>query len=846
MTNSKTSKNKRSFNITIIVLLLVGVLLVCGALLIRDNLIKNTHEYGQTLVKNYAAEEELNISNFKKQMELASFNLIELKGKGAKPEDIDNWFKIYKHKVSYIMGERISNYYGVIDGKSYSAVNTKKIPLDFFKSREWYKRAVKADGEPIFTGIYVDKLTGKEVTTIARKLPHSEDVLAMDMAVDNDIFENNISNFVDSASFYVYDNKERLFFYKTTWGIKGDVVQEYSAQVMAHIKKYGPDSNHRTMRDSSGEIYGIYYTEMDNGGTVVMIVPVADIMEGKKNIVLSIFVFIALVIFAIVTWLVIRNLKQRRNINNASSTIGLLGDMYYAIYRINLVNRTYECIKTTEELTDVLGKRGDYDFLIENLKKVSLNEDTDYIKKFNLDKVNRKPNAKFTYYGGEFKRRFGDEYKWVNIRIIQDGKLAVGESIWCFRMVDDEKKKELEHTKMLQDTLQNEEKKAKEKQEFFSKMSHDMRTPLNAIIGFSNLSHSFEDDSRRLIEYMDKIGMSARQLLTLINDILEYSKTGEKINKLNVSKFNIKDAIDDVEDSFIENAEREGKTISTKYDVCNRVVKGDSFKLVQILNNLISNSLKYSNSGDSISINVKQFNTGHHEKYQIVVEDTGIGMSQEFLKHIYEPYAREVQGLSKTETMGTGLGMLIVKNLVDIMNGNIYVESKLGVGTKVIVTLPFEIVDEAGVSEESETSDNIANGEDEQNQFFKGKRVLVAEDNELNMEIVIELLKMRGAKPTKAWDGKEAVEKFKTSEEGYYDCILMDMYMPVMDGCEATRQIRILDRVDSKSIPIIAVTANAFSEDIDKTTAAGMNGHVSKPLDFSALYKLMKKEVKNK
>ena len=426
---NRKSKDK-TFYITVIILLTVGILLVCGAVLIRDNLIKNTHEYGQTLVKNYAAEEELNISNFVKQIDLASYNLIEQKRKGAEVEDYENWFKLYKYKVSYIMGTRISNYYGVVDGHCYSAVNENNVSLDFFQSREWYKKAVKAGGKCIFTGIYVDKITGKEVTTIARRLPHSNDVLAMDMAVDTDFFENNIENFVDSASFYVYDNNDKLFFYKTAWGVKGDAVQKYSKKVMNHIKEYGADMNHRILRDKSGTKYGIYFTKMGNGGTVAMIVPVTDIMEGKKNIVMAIFMFIALVIFAIVTGLVIRNFKQKKNITNATTTIGLLGDMYYAIYRIDFINSTYECIKTTPELEKKLGKRGEYKYLVETLNKVSLNKDNDYIKTFNLDQNRKKGNGSFTYYGGEFQFKFGDEYKWVSIRIIQDGNLAVGESIW--------------------------------------------------------------------------------------------------------------------------------------------------------------------------------------------------------------------------------------------------------------------------------------------------------------------------------------------------------------------------------------------------------------------------------
>lgn len=536
-----------------------------------------------------------------------------------------------------------------------------------------------------------------------------------------------------------------------------------------------------------------------------------------------------------------RVIQGKRRLNLTSRTLNLLGDAYYAIYKINLKKGTYDCIKTTPEERKILGDNGSYEFLIETLKKISLLDDADdYIKRFQQNRIDRKHNGPFLCYSGEFKRKIDGEYKWVNVRIIQDGGTAPCEALWCFKLVDEEKKSELEHGLAIKDTIESKEKRFKKKTEFFSQASHDMRTPLNAIIGFANLSKNQNQDMNCMMDYMGKIEKSANHLLVLINDVLEYSKFGEDINKLNIEPFNIEETVDEMELLFEDRLDIFDKSIVKNINIVHENVMGDRFKLNQVMKNLLTNSIKYSNNGAVINITLNEVTCDKHAKYQLIVEDNGIGMSKEFLKHIYEPYAREVQLLSKRETIGTGLGMVIVKNIVNMMNGEINVESQLGVGTKVTVTLPFEIADEEIEQKDNEKIVQEEVSLAEENKFFKNMNILVAEDNELNMEILAELLKMRGVSVTKAWNGQEAVDAFVESEVGFFDCILMDMNMPVMDGCEATRKIRATERLDSGNVPIFAVTANAYAEDIDKTTAAGMDGHVPKPLDFDLLYKMVR------
>ena len=259
----------------------------------------------------------------------------------------------------------------------------------------------------------------------------------------------------------------------------------------------------------------------------------------------------------------------------------------------------------------------------------------------------------------------------------------------------------------------------------------------------------------------------------------------------------------------------------------NPCVIGDAFRLGQVFNNLISNAVKYTLPGGTIRILLREVSVGTKlNKYQVTVSDTGIGMSESFLEHIFEPFARET-AFSTRRVVGTGLGMPIVKSLVQQMSGEIAVESTPGVGSTFIVTLPLQPAEPEQPADDNPATPELPD--------LTGMTVLVAEDNEINMEIAREYLDMMGADSIPAWNGREAVDLFASLEMGSVDVILMDMQMPEMDGCEACEAIRALDREDARTVPIIAVTANAFAEDITRTTAAGMNGHISKPIDFGAL-----------
>lgn len=395
----------------------------------------------------------------------------------------------------------------------------------------------------------------------------------------------------------------------------------------------------------------------------------------------------------------------------------------------------------------------------------------------------------------------------------------------------------------MQESLDSVDQMAKSKNIFFSNMSHDMRTPLNGIIGLTNLAMENLEDPKRIKDAFRKIQSLSNQLLTLINDILELSKMEQGKLEIRNQDFNIRENMEELVFVYQAQIADKQKQFDVLIDVDDEWVNSDWSRIQQILDNLLSNAFKFTEENGKIRLQVteqKDYNS-KFGKYQIIVEDNGAGMSQDFLKKIFIPFERETK-FGAAKVAGTGLGMPIVHDLVIKMQGTIEVTSSLGNGTTFTVMLPLEIcnTDVSGNTEQSgeDTPDSVEELDG------NGRKVLIAEDNEINMEIGVEILRMFGFEVEQAWNGKEALDLFRESEENEYALIVMDMKMPVMDGCEAARQIRHLNRPDAKTIPIIAATANAFTEDIALTQKAGMNAHISKPIDFDVLKKTIAKLLK--
>jgi len=387
------------------------------------------------------------------------------------------------------------------------------------------------------------------------------------------------------------------------------------------------------------------------------------------------------------------------------------------------------------------------------------------------------------------------------------------------------------------EALQTAENANKAKTDFLSNMSHDIRTPMNAIIGITSLIRHDAGNKAKVIEYADKIDISSQHLLGIINDVLDMSKIEAGKTVFKYSDFSILDLMQELDTIFHTQIYEKQQTLTIiKENIQHEWVNGDQVHLMQIFSNLLSNAVKYTQEGGEIQFFVEECETKSsvYAKYRFLVSDNGMGMSADFKETIFDPFTRAESSVTN-KVQGTGLGMAITKNLVEAMGGTIDVDSELGQGSCFEVLMDLKIAEDRTVAlaAQEETDEQDGN-------ILQGMKFLCAEDNELNAEILTELLKIEGAECTICENGEEILKAFEQSAPGDYDMILMDVQMPVMNGYDATKAIRRSSHELAKTIPIIAMTANAFSEDIQHSLAAGMNAHVSKPVEMKVLEKTIR------
>lgn len=413
---------------------------------------------------------------------------------------------------------------------------------------------------------------------------------------------------------------------------------------------------------------------------------------------------------------------------------------------------------------------------------------------------------------------------WLSLRKSKENSLRI------------EREREQEYQRNLLKAAEKAEAANQAKTEFLQRMSHDIRTPINGIRGMVDVGDYYYDDLKKQSECRNKIREASNILLELVNEVLDMSKLESGEIFLEEKPFNIDEVIQEVCD-VVDQLAKERK-IQVDMDlgpIQHMNLVGSAMHLKRLLMNVLSNAVKYNKDHGSIHLSCRELPSDQMETaaFEFICEDSGIGMSEDFQKHIYEPFTQEKKG-GASKFGGTGLGMPITKKLVEKMGGNITFESESGVGTTFVITIPFKINAEVEQCEDTQELSLHA---------LDGFNILLVEDNELNMEIAEFSLQNAGAKITKAWNGQEAFEIFKASQPYAFDAILMDVMMPVMDGYEATKKIRALSREDAKTIPIIAMTANAFSEDKIKAQEAGMNEHIAKPINMKLLLRIVSKLV---
>ena len=511
---------------------------------------------------------------------------------------------------------------------------------------------------------------------------------------------------------------------------------------------------------------------------------------------------------------------------------------------LNLTQDTYDCFVENQDGYP-FKRKGSYSGLIEkSLVNIYPSYREDFAAHFGRGELlKRFENGECESYMELQEIGVDGKYHWISTHVIyvenpfDDDVFA----ICLVKVLDAQRAEQARQEQLLRDALSTAQAASQAKSDFLSRMSHDIRTPMNAIIGMSTIGQLKIDDKKIMKDCFQKIDASSKFLLSLINDILDMSKI--ETDKMDIAHepFDFLNFLNEVnqiiypqtEDKNIFYEMRHHEPLESQYI-------GDPLRMKQILMNLLSNALKFTPPNGSIFIDIQEKNrTNGYAYLQFAVSDTGYGMSEEFMKHIFDPFVRDS---SAAKIEGTGLGLSITKGLVELMNGKISVNSKPQTGTTFKVELEYEINNNI---EKPIAKNNTADSIPKDKNLFMGRRFLIAEDNDINAEILCGLLDLYGAGYTVVEDGEKAFSAFSSAAPETYDAIIMDIQMPKMNGYEATRAIRNIGSPAAKNIPIIAMTANAFAEDIQSALDSGMNAHIAKPVDVSILLNTLNRLLKN-
>lgn len=894
---SRTRKAKKLiFSYGTILFMIFSVFSVASLYLMRENILSNSNALGHEVAQRLDSSLQF---EFQKQCQfvelLAHYADVFLKDHANDPDGgavaFDLWMKQTEEELRKKQTDMRIDIYASINGHIVSPTYWDGDAFLVTEARPWYKAAMTADrGRAVILDPYTDIFTNTVITTVSARIGDTEDVIAIDLYLESASQSLTFASLVpDNYCFYLVDANGTVILYYTPFNAN-------YAQIQRHVNTFFDklvrnrsynDEPLELVTDLIGEKRNIFTTYNPSTGWYTIATTLYSDVLFNYHMISNLFLLMVVSFIIIEVWMVWREYHLSSQIETTNEALKVLGNSYQIILRVNFKMGTFTTLKAPDMMRLRLASRNSFDDLISVFSDFVLPESwNNFYKNFSLNHLRNLASLSIRDFGHDYQLKLNNEnrYRWFNARILFDESLDLDESIICFKLIDEEKITELEEHQLLTDALESAKKNEESKNVFFANMSHDMRTPLNGIIGLCQIgmNHLKRSDIDLLPDVFKKMTTASHQLLALVDDILEVARP-QMESKLTLAPFNIIHEVKENIDVFKVNAQQQGKKVNLYFDVTHQVVIGDAAKIRQLLNNLVSNSLKYSHPGCVVNVHIREMTHLHKPSFMIEVSDTGIGMDKEFLKKLFNPYVREQR---LTSVQGTGLGMSIVKNVVNIMGGDIKVKSAINVGTTFTINLPLRLADEETAQEvqqqlqerrgddsalfneneetpatptptttapapAAESEDKKPKSKDLAQEFMEhftmeGLNLLIVEDNQLNMEIACDILGMKGVKLTCAWDGMQAVDIFTLNPEYTFDAILMDMRMPKMDGCEASSTIRASGRADAKTIPIIACTANAFSEDIAATQNAGMNAHVSKPLDFTVLEHVLAKVISNR
>ncbi len=932
--------------------LLFVVMAVIGICGMYSTLLESARVLGRDLVHSFAQDEELNISRFRNEVSLGMAYLEEMHEMGVGEEEREEWVRDYFYKMKEALPEAEVEAYAILNGRLIAERPWDGMEEYDYTRSEWYQKAAGAGGGVIFTDAYVGENRDDWVVSVAAVDLESGDGIILDLWKDSfHVFHENQS-LPEYGAYYLCDARGQLLYGNTHFPMTEEQLEAFALDLYTKADKGEVTEQDNDILGINGEKRGVYFSYLHDGWFCAMTMPYAALLKGMRSL-FGWYIAVFALFLLTASLMYYRNRQLSAAMRKEKEIARSLGNSYYAFYRVNAERNTYEIVKGSEYINAKLPVNGEYMDLIRMVAGIMDAESRqEFLESFSREKIGELIKQKTEGFGGDFLRRFGKEYRWINVSLLVDEGLGREEGVLCFRKIHEEKQHQREYQKLLEDALAAEERSERSQKQFFASMSHEMKTPLNIIIGMADMVQNPSTGSEKAMACLKKIKDSARQLSDFINDILENSRVEQGFKEREWQDFDLREAVLESIGDYSVQAGQEGKELSVEMDIVNRMVSGNRSYLVQVLDQLLSNAVKFTHTGDRICVKVGQTGERGNQRYSFTVEDTGIGMAEDFLPKLFAPYAA-VKRFGKQKS-GRGLGLAIVRNLVMQMGGVVHAESKLGKGSSFLVTIPFLVTDAGGESgtgvagrKEPETADvkeravtvtagrgkpetadaekesgtGIAgwkdpenagekiggldvteaesgeketagagladrdseteaagsavsgagtggdsaaeaasgdgtpgdavekgreNGEEdaaeageEEGDELAGCRILVAEDNPLNMEIAVELLQMAGAEVDCAVNGQEAVDLFRDSAVGYYDALLFDMQMPVLDGCGAAEAIRKMGRPDAAAVPIAALTANTLAEDVARTAHAGMNVHMAKPVMAEKLWKTL-------
>lgn len=824
---------QRKFKISLFSMMIFAFFLLVALVslnIVRDKILENSHIMGQELAAHFAVKETGRLKGQEMLLRSAAQSMARMQQ--MKPDMSDEEIEsALRHFTEYMESNAEVDRFdmcAVINGRLLGGRKDKET-TDIQQLR-WYQAALQNKNGVAYTNLYQYGQNNERVLTMAVRFS-DDDVLAMNIYPErlNALLADN--QMPQHSYYYLCDPNGNIMFTINDRDMTIEAQQPYVDKIFAEIRRGGGSDEVPYITDYDGNKRGVYYTVSNNGWISIVTIPYDDLLGDYRGLMhwfmLTLFMFLLLV--GGLAW---RERALNKQVEEFVEVTRVMSRSFLAVFRVNYATNKYYMLKA-DNIGFEPGAEGDYDELLARLVGyVEPEAAEEFAETFARTNIRELVEKNINDFGGEFRQRFGKEYRWVNVRLVRDDLLKENEAIFFFREVDAEKQKELERLQVTEHALRVARENVKSRNMFFSAMSHDMRAPLNGIIGMAELAELHKDDCGMVREYIKKIRSSGEQLLTLINDILEMARLDNGKVEHVQETFALAKVAAETGDIFAAQAELEQKYFEQQILLDeDELVSGDLQGLQQILNNILSNAVKYTKAKGRISFLVrKEPGDGRRRpQYTFIVKDTGCGMSEKFLEKIFKPFERDSRfGVPKV--VGTGLGMTIVKSLVERLEGTIHISSRVDEGTCVIVSLPFNVAKNAGPRKQAEQP---------KLKDFAGYKVLVAEDNDINMEIITELLTMNGLEVLPAADGREAVDLFTQSAPGEISMVLMDMQMPELDGCEAARAIRQLQRGDAQSVPILALTGNAEPDDVEAAMAAGMNDYMIKPLKMKLLAQKM-------